>query len=70
MKINDNSTLENCCTSFNLATGEVYKDCNGNFVLACDQDFVVVFSSGELLDLMSYNEDDVFQKVNAVLEIK
>ena len=53
-----------------LTAGVVYKDCNGDYVLACDEDYVVVLETGNLLALSySYNEKDSFTEVNAVLEV-
>lgn len=53
-----------------LSAGSVYKDCNGTYVLACDEDYVVELDTGVLWELAcNYDEKDLFTEVNAVLEV-
>lgn len=69
MKIKSKGS-KNGITQELLTAGVVYKDCNNDYVLACDEDYVVVLESGALLSLsFSYNEQDLFVEVNALLEI-
>jgi hypothetical protein len=69
MEINVKSLIKEGVTAFNLASGLVYKDQDGDYVLACDQDYVVVLQTGRLLNLMDYDEDALFEEVSAHLEI-
>lgn len=69
MKINVNPQSSGI-TQSSLKAGVVYKDCNSEYVLACDEDYVVVLETGVLLGLpYSYNEEDKFIEISAVLEI-
>lgn len=69
MKINVNP-LNSGITQSSLKAGTVYRDCNSEYVLACDEDYVVVLETGVLLGLpYSYSDEDRFVEVNATLEI-
>lgn len=69
MKIKSNGS-KNGITQELLTAGAVYKDCNHEYVLACEEDYVVVLGSGSLLELsISYDEKDLFVEVDAFLEI-
>lgn len=57
-------------TQGSLKAGVVYRDCNSQYVLACDEDYVVVLETGVLFGLSySYSDEDRFVEVNAVLKV-
>lgn len=71
MKIKVNGRVSEGVVLFNLEAGRVYKDPEGLYVMACDEDYVVVLENGSLVEIaINYNDTDLFMEVEAVLEVQ
>lgn len=70
MKIKVNGKVSEGVVPFNLESGRVYKDPEGIYVMACDEDYVVILENGTLVEIaINYNDTDLFMEVEAVLEV-
>jgi len=70
MKIEVNGKTSQGVVPFNLEAGRVYKDPEGLYVMACDEDYVVVLENGTLVEIaINYNDTDLFVEVEAILKV-
>lgn len=70
MKINDKRSEFVDVSYEGLIAGNVYTDLYGNYVIACDDAFVVDLHTGTLCKYSDYTIDDMFTPTNASLEIE